>query len=239
MEFGFHHSIRKLRLQQSINGVVGVMIVQPFDAANDAVELEAEPFGNGAAPVIFHRTLNRDAVQLPSIETMNQQRVATRRHDALALMTFIEPITQGRPTVRPVHVEMINRAAKCSIEPDACVKAPVVRVLGLPHGDGALTIRLRIQQIHPPVPSPQIGPVGMEHAKKFFGMRVTNQTHLGAFVDGTTKHVSKNKTQSRRPRRGVGFGSSQATALTPLPLLVDDEAVVAADALADPESLWW
>ena len=167
--------------------------MEPVDAANDAVQFEAQAFGDGTTAGIFHRALNRDAVQIPSFETMIQHGAATRRHDALALMILIEPITQGGPTIGPVHIQVIDCAAKFSIKPDARVKAPVVRVLSLPDGYGALTIRVGVQQIHPPMPSPHKGTIGIEHAEKFPGVGLTNQTHLGASVNSATEHESKCK----------------------------------------------
>lgn len=165
--------------------------MEPFDTADDAVQFEAQAFGDGATAGIFHGALNRDAVQIPSIETMIQHGAATRRHDALALMIFIEPITQGGPTIRPVHVQVIDRAAKFSIKPDARVKTPVVRVLSLPDGDGALTIGVGVQQIHPPMPPPHKSTIGIEDTEKFRDVRLVDQTHLGVFVDSKPEHESE------------------------------------------------
>ena len=57
-------------------------IVQPFNPANDALELESQTLRNTAAAPVFDGTLDRNAIEIPFLKRMNDKGAAACRHDA-------------------------------------------------------------------------------------------------------------------------------------------------------------
>ena len=136
-------------------------VVDPFDLAGDAFQLESQAFGNRAATRVFRGALDGDAVQLPDIETMFNQRAATGGHDAFSLVAGVQPITQRRPTVRPIHIQMIDYAAEPALISDRRIKPAIIRILLLPIDDCALDCGGRTNGVHPRMPLPDVLSIGL------------------------------------------------------------------------------
>ena len=92
---GFRLIIGMFGTQKPIHGMIHEAIMNPFDLAGDAFELEAQTFGDRAAAGVLGGALDRDPVQFPDIETVINQRVATGGHDAFALVPGVQPIPEG------------------------------------------------------------------------------------------------------------------------------------------------
>ena len=84
--------------------MVNVAVMNPFDFTRDAFQLESQTLRNRTAAGVFGGALDGDAVEFPDIEAVINHRAATGRHDAFALVSGIQPIAQGRPTVCPINV---------------------------------------------------------------------------------------------------------------------------------------
>ena len=155
--------------------MVNVAVMNPFDFTRDAFQLESQTLRNRTAAGVFGGALDGDAVEFPDIEAMINHRAATGRHDAFALVSGIQPIAQGRPTVGPINIQMIDHSAKPSLIPDAGIKPTVVCVLLLPVGDGPFDRRRCANDIHPWMPAPDMIPVGIQELEQFFTVLTVNQ----------------------------------------------------------------
>lgn len=175
-------------LQQTIDGMIDVLVMQPFALPNDAFELESEAFGNCAAAGVFGSALNGNAVELPGMETVLNHRPAARGHDSLSLMPLIQPIGEGSAAVGPIQIEMIDDATKTVFEPDAHVKSAVFGRLLPPDFHCPLDIDWRTENIHPRMPAAQIRPVDLQQLKQFRAVLEINQTEFRLFIRGAVKH---------------------------------------------------
>lgn len=153
--------------EEAVDGVVGVVVVQPFDAAGDAFEFEAEAFGDGAAAEVFGGAFDGDAVEFPFFEGVRDEEAAAVGHDALSLMGFIEPIGEDEGAVGPVNVEVADHAAKFFLEPDAGEDAAGDEGLLVPEGDGSVDVADGTEFVDPGMPGAEVFAVGLEELEQF------------------------------------------------------------------------
>src|SRR5580698_4613920 len=154
--------VNVLGTQQAVDRVVRKMVMEPFDIADDSLQLESQVFRNFAAARIFRGAFDGEAIEFPGVEAMRDEGPAARRHDALSLVPRIKPIAQDRAAVQPVDAEVADHSAEPAVEPDAGVNRAVDGGLLLPDGDGFVHIAHRTQEVQLGLPAAQMPAVGID-----------------------------------------------------------------------------
>lgn len=177
------------RAQKTVHGMIHEAIVNPFDLAGDAFELETQPLWNGSAAGVFSGTLDGDPVQFPDVEAVINHGTAAGSHDAFSLMFLIQPIAKGRPSIDPIDIQMVDHAAEMSMVPDARIKSAVVGVLLLPVDDGSFNCWCRTNGVNPGVPPPDMIAVGIQELEQFVSILTVDKAQFRFFINAATKHT--------------------------------------------------
>lgn len=166
------------------------VVMEPFCSTNDALKFEAKTFGNAAAAGVPTRALDGDAVQFQRVERVRYKCPASSRHDAPALVGFIQPIAQHGRAIHPINIQMVDDTAEFPFMPDAGMKSPVLGELLQPTGDEAVQIRGGPYEINPRMPRSQVVPIGIHDPEQLPAVRMLDQPQIDLPINFVRKHGS-------------------------------------------------
>ena len=88
--------------------MIDVVIMKPLNLADNSLELESQALWNCPAACVVRRAFDGNSIELPGIEAVSDEGPAACSHDALALMSCIQPVAQRRPAVWPIDIQMVE-----------------------------------------------------------------------------------------------------------------------------------
>src|SRR3954469_25863885 len=96
--------------EHAVDDEVRVAAREALGAAQDALLAEPEPLRDRAAADVVGRRADLDAVQLPAVEGVLDERADRRGHDPAALMALGQPVADARVAMAPVDAVVADRA---------------------------------------------------------------------------------------------------------------------------------
>jgi len=173
---------RSLLSEPAVDGVVDVVIVEPFARAEDPLKPEAEPLGDAPTRGIPNGTPDLDAVEIELRDTPGCHRLDCTGHEPSSGEIAAEPVADGGFPVGPVNPLETDHAGKVAPLDDPAVKALAEANLLGGGNDERAAVDGGLGCIDPgePLPEPGAIPVNeLEHRRRI-GRTEEAQDCIGA-----------------------------------------------------------